>query len=66
MISLDRRQFLVATAATALFGARAGAGEPVELLLVNGRIATMDPARPRVEALAVRGRPRARDRHHER
>ena len=55
MISLDRREFLLASAATALFAGRASAGDPIDLLLTNGRIATLDPARPQAEALAVRG-----------
>jgi predicted amidohydrolase YtcJ len=58
MSGLDRRTFLRAGAGLALAVGglgRAGAGEPAELLLVNGRIATLDPARPRAEALAVRG-----------
>jgi predicted amidohydrolase YtcJ len=55
VLSLDRREFLKATAATALFAGRAHAGDPTDLILTNGRIATMDAARPFVEAIAVRG-----------
>jgi predicted amidohydrolase YtcJ len=61
--SLDRREFLVlgASGAFALAagasGARAAqaAPESASLILTGGRIATMDPARPFVEALAARG-----------
>ena len=57
MISLDRREFLMASAATALFAGRASAGDPIELILTNGRIATLDPARSRAEASVTGGCP---------
>ncbi|MEM7025834.1 MAG: amidohydrolase family protein, partial [Pseudomonadota bacterium] len=54
---LDRRQFLAGT--TALIAA-AGAGSAyaqagdADLVLLNGKIITMDPARPEATALAAR------------
>ncbi|MEL6338009.1 MAG: amidohydrolase, partial [Pseudomonadota bacterium] len=52
---IDRRQVLAGTAAmlVAPTAARAQAGS-AELVLLNGRITTMDPARPEASALAVR------------
>ena len=54
---LDRRQLLVGTTALAA-GAMAvpafAASGHADLVLVNGRITTMDPARPDASALAVR------------
>jgi predicted amidohydrolase YtcJ len=55
---LGRREFLALGAGTgvALATGRLGAApDPPELILTNGRIATLDPARPRAEALAMRG-----------
>ena len=55
---------LVASAAVAAGAAACGgalaqppreAGEPADVIFVGGAIVTMDPARPRVEAVAVRG-----------
>src|SRR5262245_36775027 len=58
---LGRREFLVLGAGAGLALAGAGRGrdaraaeEPASLILTGGRIATMDPARPFVEALAAR------------
>jgi predicted amidohydrolase YtcJ len=62
MVMLRRRELLelgasagLALAAGALPRALRAAAEPAELILTGGRIATLDPTRPRVEALAVRG-----------
>ncbi|MEL6218278.1 MAG: amidohydrolase [Pseudomonadota bacterium] len=52
---LDRRQVLAGTSLLfAAPGAMAQTGT-ADLVLVNGRITTMDPARPEATALAVRG-----------
>ncbi len=59
---IDRRHFLklgagagLAFAASGLPRALRAAEAPVELILTGGRIATLEPARPFVEALAARG-----------
>jgi predicted amidohydrolase YtcJ len=55
---LRRREFLELSAALALgsgLSRRAAAAEPASLILTGGRIATLDPARPFVEALAAHG-----------
>src|SRR5687768_2965900 len=55
---LRRREFLALGAGAGLAlaaGRLAAAPEPAELILANGRIATLDLARPRAEALAIRG-----------
>jgi hypothetical protein len=58
-MALRRREFLrLGAGAVALAAAGlglAGAPEPAERILAGGRIATLDPARPFVEALALRG-----------
>jgi len=56
----SRREFLGSTAA---LGAAAAAGgcasmmgkEPADTLIVNARVATLDPRRPSAEAIAIRG-----------
>ena len=59
MRPLHRREFLGLGAgaglalATARSRARSRRAEPASLILTGGRIATLDPARPFVEALAV-------------
>jgi predicted amidohydrolase YtcJ len=59
LCGLDRREFLKLGAASGLAlatGGRAfGEEEAPDLVLFGGRIATLDPARPVVEALALRG-----------
>ncbi|HVQ29237.1 MAG TPA: amidohydrolase, partial [Vicinamibacteria bacterium] len=49
------RPSLLVAALLALLGRGAPAAEKADRIFVNGRIWTGDPARPRVEALAVRG-----------
>ncbi|WP_395673927.1 amidohydrolase [Phenylobacterium sp.] len=58
---IARREVLTRAAAFALAGAASGqavaaqpSGAPADLLLVNGKVATMDPALPRAEAVLVR------------
>jgi predicted amidohydrolase YtcJ len=46
---------LLLTSAFAVFGGCAGAPEPAELILLNGKIVTLDPDTPEVSALAARG-----------
>lgn len=57
--SVDRRTFLkggtLASLAASFGGPALGAEEPADLVLLNGRITTMDPARPEASALAARG-----------
>ena len=60
-MGLHRREFLelalaggLALAASGLPRTARGADRPATLILTGGRIATMDPAQPRVEALAMR------------
>jgi predicted amidohydrolase YtcJ len=60
-MDLHRREFLelavgtgLALAGSGLPRLARGADHPATLILTGGRIATMDPAQPRVEALAVR------------
>ncbi|WP_395671494.1 amidohydrolase [Phenylobacterium sp.] len=56
-----RREFLTGVAGLALAAPLAGgavaqpSGQPADILLVNGRIATLNPAQPRAEAVLVRG-----------
>jgi len=54
-----RRELLAAVgaglAAYALGGRRATADEVADTILVNGKLATMDPRRPSAEALSIRG-----------
>ena len=58
---LNRREFLhaggaaLALATTGLGGRATAAETRADWLIQGGRIATLDPARPRVEALAVKG-----------
>jgi predicted amidohydrolase YtcJ len=55
---LRRREFLALGAGAGLAlaaGRLAAAPEPADVILANGRIATLDLARPRAEALAIRG-----------
>jgi predicted amidohydrolase YtcJ len=46
---------LAVAASTSRAGTSAAPPEPADLVLRNGHIVTMDPARPRAEALAARG-----------
>jgi predicted amidohydrolase YtcJ len=56
---LSRREFLAAGAVAgishALYGFRSSASTPADLILRNGKLATMDRARPVAEAAAIRG-----------
>lgn len=55
----SRRQFVGLTAsasALAMFGAPLSAQDgPAEMVILNARVTTMDPARPDAEAVAIRG-----------
>jgi predicted amidohydrolase YtcJ len=53
----SRRDFLMGTAGLATLAgcSTLTPGEPADVLLVNGRIATLDPKRPNAEAIAIRG-----------
>ena len=57
-VQLDRRTLLAATAAGALPGLAPGlawaTGGAADLVLLNGRITTMDPANPDASALAIK------------
>ena len=53
----SRRDFLAVAGASALAGCSnllTGAA-PADTLIVNGRIATLDPKQPNAEAIAIRG-----------
>jgi predicted amidohydrolase YtcJ len=57
----DRRDFLIAAGVAGVGAAFATdtfaepSGRPGDVLLVNGKVVTMDPSRPRAEAVLVRG-----------
>ena len=53
----SRRDFLAVAGASALAGcSNLLTGEtPADTLIVNGRIATLDPKQPNAEAIAIRG-----------
>ncbi|MGF1552951.1 MAG: amidohydrolase [Paracoccaceae bacterium] len=55
---IDRRRLLKGAAAfgaAAVAGPALAQGEAADLILLNGRVTTMDPARPEARAFAVRG-----------
>ena len=53
----SRREFLKGSAGLAALSgcSTLDAGEPADTLIVNGRIATLDPKQPNAEAIAIRG-----------
>ncbi|MEO0566429.1 MAG: hypothetical protein AAF066_01760, partial [Pseudomonadota bacterium] len=55
---ISRRTLLTASASVAALGLAAGAAvantEAADLVIVNGKITTMDPARPEATALAAK------------
>src|SRR4026207_2494753 len=53
----SRREFLAVAGVSALGGCSGllKTEEPADTLIVNGRIATLDPKQPNAEAIAIRG-----------
>ncbi len=57
---MERRDFLKSSTALGLAAAGSGCAglmpaEPADTLIVNARVATLDPRRPDAEAIAVKG-----------